>query len=114
LGYIQRNPLEAGLVLEPWQDAWSSCGVYACGTAGSLLAENLYCLESGADDSSRRRHWRGLLMHKDPKEPLIRHAHWAPGDESFPKQLQEFHGRAVQRRRGRPPKEERNGTSFST
>src|SRR5271157_4558109 len=28
--YIERNPLEAGLVTEPWQYAWSSCRAYAC------------------------------------------------------------------------------------
>ena len=38
--YIERNPLEAGIVIEPWQYAWSSCRAYACGTADSLLAEN--------------------------------------------------------------------------
>ena len=28
------NPLEAGLVTEPWQYAWSSCLAYASGAAG--------------------------------------------------------------------------------
>jgi hypothetical protein len=78
------------------------------------VAENPYYLESGADDSSRQRHWREFPMHEDPKEPLIRRADRAIGDEPFPKQLREFHGRAVQRRRRRPPKSEKNGTSIST
>ncbi len=102
--YIERNPLEVGIVIEPWQYAWSSCRAYACGTADSLLAENRYYLELAADDSSRQRHWREFLMHEDLKEPLVRRAAWALGEEPFAKQLQGFHGRAVQRRRARPPK----------
>jgi hypothetical protein len=86
VGYIERNPLEAGLALELWQYAWSSCGANACGTADSLLAENPYYLESGPDDSSRQRQWRGLFMHEDPKDPLIRRADWALGDEPLPRQ----------------------------
>ena len=43
-------------------------------------------------------------MHEDLKEPLVRRADWALGEEPFAKQLQGFHGRAVQRRLGRPPK----------
>jgi putative transposase len=29
--YIERNPVEAGLVVEPWEYAWSSCRAYALG-----------------------------------------------------------------------------------
>ena len=64
--YIERNPLEVGIVIEPWQYAWSSCRAYACGTADSLLAENRYYLELAADDSSRQRysesHRTGIVM----------------------------------------------------
>ena len=48
--------------------------------------------------------WREFLTHEDPKEQPIRRADWVVGDESFQKRLQGHHGRAVQRRRGRPPK----------
>ena len=89
---------------KPWRYVWSSCRAYACGDVDPLLAENAYYLESGADDSSRQGHWREFLIQEDLKEPLIRRADWAVGDEPFPKQLQGLHGRAVQRRRGRPPK----------
>ena len=43
------------------------------------------------------------FSHEDLKEPLVRRADWALGEEPLAKQLQGFHGRAVQRRRGRPP-----------
>jgi hypothetical protein len=62
--YIERSPLEAGVVLKPWQHARSSCRAYASGNADPLLAvaENSYYLESSADDSSRQQNWLGFLM----------------------------------------------------
>ena len=41
---------------------------------------------------------------EDPKEQTIRRAVRVVGDETFQKRLQGYQGRAVQRRRGRPPK----------
>jgi hypothetical protein len=71
------------------------------------VAENSYDLETGADDSSRQQHRRVFLMHEDPKQPLIRRADWEIGDEPLRQQLQALHGRAMPRRRGRPPKSEK-------
>ncbi len=53
-------------------------------------------------------------MHEDLKEPLVRRADWALGEEPFAKQLQGFPGRAVQRRRGRPPKSHGKEVSISS
>ena len=36
--YIERNPVEAGLVTEPWLYRWSSCRSYVLGTADPLLS----------------------------------------------------------------------------
>ena len=72
--------------------------------ADPLLAENSFYLEWGGDDGSRQQRWREFLTHEDPKEQSIRRADWVVGDESFQKRLQGHQGRAVQRRRGRPPK----------
>ena len=38
--YLERNPLEAGLVTEPWQVRCSSSPAYALGQADPLLARN--------------------------------------------------------------------------
>ena len=89
---------------EPWQYAWSSCRAYASGAADPLLAENSYYQEWGVDDGSRQRRWREFLIQEDPKEQPIHRADWVVGDETFQKRLQGYQGRAVQRRRGRPPK----------
>jgi len=43
--FFERNPLEAGLVTEPWPYAWSSCRAYASGAADPLLTENSYHVE---------------------------------------------------------------------
>ena len=102
--YIERSPLEAGLVTEPWQYAWSSCRAYASGVGDPLLAENSYYREYGNDDGSRQQRWCEFLMQEDPKETSIRRAEWVVGDEPFQAQLQGYHGRAVRHRRGRPPK----------
>jgi putative transposase len=36
--YIERNPVEAGLVTEPWLYRWSICRAYALGEEDALLA----------------------------------------------------------------------------
>jgi putative transposase len=112
--YIERNPLETGLVTKPAQCAWSSCRAYASGSADPLLAEHSYYLEWGGDDGSRQRRWRDFIMQENRKEQSIRRANWAVGDESFQKRLQGHHGRAVQRRRGRPPKSGEQGAGISS
>jgi putative transposase len=38
--YVERNPMEAKLVTEPWLYRWSSCRAYALGEADGLLAPN--------------------------------------------------------------------------
>jgi len=69
-----------------------------------LVVENSHYLDFGAAADSRQRRWREFLIHEDPKEPLIRRADWVVGDETFQKRFHDHRGRAVQRRRGRPPK----------
>ncbi|MGA7498869.1 MAG: hypothetical protein WBX00_19235 [Isosphaeraceae bacterium] len=88
----------------PWQYAWSSCRAYASGAADPLLAESSFYLEWGGDDGSRQQRWREFLTREDPKEPTIRGADCVVGAESFQKRLEGHQRRAVQRRRGRPPK----------
>jgi putative transposase len=101
---IERNPVDAGLVTEPWQYVSSSCRAYASGAADPMLADNTYYLELGHEGASRQRRWREFLMGEDPKEQAFLRADWVVGDETFQKRLQVHQGRAVQRRRGRPPK----------
>ena len=99
---------------EPWQYAWSSCRAYGSGAVDPLLAENSYYLEWGGDDGSSQRRWREFLLQEDPKEQSIRHADWMVGDETYQMRIQGQQGRAVQRRRGRPPKSEGQEVGISS
>ena len=67
-----------------------------------------------SDDGSRQRRWREFLIQEDPKEQPIRRADWVVGDETFQKRLQGYQGRAVQRRRGRPPKRRGQAADISS
>jgi putative transposase len=91
--FIERNPLEAGLVAQPWEDAWSSCRAYASGAEDPLLTRSSYYLELGADDSSRQRNWRKSLTGEDPNKPFIRREDWVVGDQQFQQSLQSQGGR---------------------
>jgi putative transposase len=50
--YIERNPVEAGLVAPPWEYQWSSCRAYALGEADALVAPNP-CNEGLSPDPAR-------------------------------------------------------------
>jgi len=102
--YIERNPLEAGLVNEPWDYPWSSCRAYALGTTDPLLAENPWYLELASEPAVRQRRWREFLLGEDPREKAVRRSDWAMGDEAFRRRLLALRGRPVLRGRGRPRK----------
>jgi putative transposase len=113
--YIERNPLEAGLVAEPWQYAWSNCRAYALGRAGPLLDENPCYAELAVEAAERQRRWRQCLLASDPREEAVRRGDWAIGDEPFRQRLQQLQGRPARRRRGRPRKAADPGVrAFST
>jgi len=100
--YIERNPLEAGLVQKPWDERWSSCRAYACGVADPLLAPNPWYEQLGAEPARRQERWRAFLMDDDPKEAALRRDDWAIGSETFRRTLHRSEARPQPRRRGRP------------
>jgi putative transposase len=102
--YVERNPLEAAMIQEPWDYAWSSCRYYALGTVDPLITESPSYTEFGADPGRRRQLWREFLMHEDEREPAVRQSDWAIGDEAFRKRMRQVSGRPAARRRGRPPR----------
>jgi putative transposase len=100
--YIERNPLEAGLVTEPWQWRWSSCQAYACGEPNALLAPNPWYDELASTPAWRQELWRAFLMGDDPKEEVVWQEDWIIGSASFRRRLRRQRGRPAPRRRGRP------------
>ena len=78
--YLERNPLEAGVVAEPWTYRWSSCPAYALGRHDPLFSYNVWYQERGADAGQRSSSWREFLLGDDPQEALVRRGDWVLGD----------------------------------
>jgi putative transposase len=96
--YIERDPVEAGLVTEPWQFRWSSARAYALGDADALLAENAEYLGL-ADAPLRGPHlWREFLLGDDLREKVVRRGDRASGDEHFRRRALVAQGRPAPRR----------------
>lgn len=100
--YIERNPLAAGLVTQPWQYRWSSCRAYALGEADALLATNPYYEELAQEAQRRQTLWRTFLMEEDVKEEVVQRGDWIIGEEPFRGRMQHHRSRPVPRLRGRP------------
>jgi putative transposase len=101
--YIERNPVEAGLVPEPWLYRWSSCPAYALGVPDPLLSYNVWYQSLGADAAQRQQRWREFLMADDRHEEVVRRHDWTIGNEGFRRRM-EHTGPRPGRRRGRPRK----------
>jgi len=101
--YIERNPVEAGLAVQPWQYRWSSAACYACGAADGLVDENPCYQEFAAEAADRQRLWRAFLASADEREDEVRQGDWAVGNATFRDRMGEVRGRPL-RRRGRPRK----------
>jgi putative transposase len=102
--YIERNPLEAGLVALPWEYPWSSAAAYTLGKSDGLLAENTEYLGLASSPEQREQRWRGFLLADDRGEETVRRGDWAIGDDEFRQRVLQERGRPTPRRRGRPPK----------
>jgi putative transposase len=101
--YIERNPVEAGLVALPWEHRWSSAAAYALGQEDTLLSESPWYEGLAASASRCQELWRSFLLGEDAKEEAIRRGDWVLGSEAFCQQMGEQRGRPA-RRRGRPRK----------
>jgi putative transposase len=103
--YIERNPVEAGIVTLPWDYPRSSARAYALGEPNPLLAENAEYLALSPDGARRQLLWREFLLGDDPKEAIVRQGGWAIGNDDFRRRARVENGRPAQRRRGRPSKQ---------
>jgi putative transposase len=69
--YIERNPIEVGVVNEPWDYQWSSAGFYALGRADVLITPNLYYKDLGFDEEARRKCYREFLKTEEPYSKMV-------------------------------------------
>jgi len=105
--YIERNPLEAGMVQSPWDYPWSSCRAYASGEPNALLARNSWYEDLGQRPEFRQGRWREFPEDADPSEPVIRRDDWVVGAAAFRGESQHKRSRAMPRGKGRPTRTER-------
>jgi putative transposase len=105
--YIERNPLDAGIVERPWDYEWSSARRWSSGVADPLVTESAEYLSLGSEPRERQEQWRRFVLGEDPLEKDVRREDWAIGDEEFRRAVALARGRPVGRKRGRPPKPSR-------
>jgi putative transposase len=103
--YIERNPLVADMVGQPWDYRWSSCRASALGEVNPLLTANPCYEELGGTAAERQERWRAFLLAEDPKEKEVRRIEGVVGEARFQQRLEEWQGRAIRGRRGRKSKE---------
>ncbi len=99
--YIERNPVEAGVVALPWDYRWSSAAAYAVGRADELVCYNVWYQSLADSAAGRQQHWREFLRGDDPGEAQIRRGDWTLGDGHFRRRMQQGDARPA-RRQGRP------------
>ena len=100
--YIERNPVEAGLVELAWDYPWSSSRHYALAMADKLLETNPWYEQFGNDAEVRQRRWREFLQDADPLEQAVRRGDWIVSDPELRGASQQHRGRPMPRGRGRP------------
>jgi putative transposase len=102
--YIERNPLKAGMVAEPWLYRWSSCRAYVLGEVDTLLSVKRWYEELSPKAEKRRRLWRAFVLGEDPNEEVVSQKDWAIGSARFRAGWEQEHSRPVARGRDQPRK----------
>jgi putative transposase len=100
--YIERNPVEAGLVVLPWEYRWSSARAYALGQCDALLAPNPWYEGLSPEPARRQALWREFLLGDDPKEAEVRREEGVIGGEEFRRRTRRVQSRPMPRVQGRP------------
>src|SRR5437870_7764184 len=70
LRYIERNPVEAGIVIDPGDYPWSSYRTHAFGVRSEFLVAHPVYLSLGATPERRRAVYRALCAAPSPNSEL--------------------------------------------
>jgi putative transposase len=77
LRYLDRNPVRAGLVVDPTACPWSSCAAYALGSPNPLITFHPSYLGLSPYPAVRHRHYRALLAPSPDPIADARDARWS-------------------------------------
>ncbi len=69
--YIERNPVKAGILKDPWNYPYSSASFYASGKHDELITPNLYYESMGDTSEIRQRNYREFLSIDEPYGDMI-------------------------------------------
>lgn len=72
--YIEQNPIQAGLVKEPWTYGYSSAAFYVKGQPDDLVTPNIFYEEMGRSPEERKKNYKNYLMLDDPYAEMIQTA----------------------------------------
>jgi putative transposase len=69
--YLARNPVAAGLALDPLEWAWSSAAVHAGVRGATIPLEHMPLRNSLGDHPDWQEHYADLIRQPDEKEPAV-------------------------------------------
>ena len=115
--YIEMNLVRAGMVDDPAHYRWSSYRVNGLGQADALVTPHPIYGALGSDETSRRKHYRGLFrthLDDDPNNDIRQALQQTQplGNSGFADKIEQMTGqRREVKARGRPRKEEGVGNA---
>ncbi len=108
-GYVELNPVRAGMVENPKEYSWSSYGVYAYGKDDGVTDKNSLYEELGSGDLEQRKNYRAQVrgwLEDDAMRGLM-DRRTVYGSEAFEKRVGKKHKlHAKLRQVGRPKKDD--------
>lgn len=97
LGYIELNPVRAGLVTDPGDYRWSSFGAHALNVEPAMWKPHTLYLSLGGNKRARRRQYRQVIKERLDIDTIARIRHCANrglvlGSEKFREQFEQLTG----------------------
>ena len=103
--YLERNPVNAGIVKTAWEYPYSSAAYYVLGKCDGLTVQSPLFEDFGTTMESRRQKYQEFLLAFDSEEDLLfDNVEFPRGSSEFKKRLVKENGRYLPRRQGRVEK----------
>jgi putative transposase len=100
--YVERNPVRAGMVNQPYEYEHSSARYYCLGIFDNITSADPYFMGLSKNAQERQEHYRRLLLNFDSEEERHFTQFDSPcGNTEFVKRLILENGHLLPRRRGR-------------